>query len=98
MPYQSKTELPAAVRKLPEHAQTIWMSAFNAAHKEYGGDEQKAFATAWAAANKYKQANATERERAPREWNTPLMKMLFAFLFAFIFLGTSASAHSRYHP
>ncbi|MGO9018413.1 MAG: hypothetical protein ACLQVJ_08690 [Syntrophobacteraceae bacterium] len=29
------------------------MAAFNAAHKEYGGDEAKAFATAWAAANKH---------------------------------------------
>lgn len=74
MPYHSKAELPANVRKLPEHAQTIWMAAFNAAHKEYGGDEAKAFATAWAAANKHKQANAPGR--APREWNTPLAKML----------------------
>lgn len=73
MPYSSKSELPANVRKLPEHAQTIWMSAFNAAYKEYG-DEQRAFATAWAAANKHKQANAPGR--APREWNIPLARML----------------------
>jgi cation transport regulator ChaB len=65
MPYHSKSELPANVRKLPEHAQTIWMSAFNAAFKEYGGDEQRAFATAWAAANKYKKVNDTGG-RAPR--------------------------------
>jgi cation transport regulator ChaB len=69
MPYSSKTELPAAVRKLPEHAQTIWMSAFNAAFRQYDGDEQKAFAVAWAAANKHKKANAPGR--ALREWNPP---------------------------
>jgi cation transport regulator len=67
MPYGSKAELPAAVRKLPEHAQTIWMAAFNAAYKQYDGDEQKAFAVAWAAANKHKEANASGRAR--REWN-----------------------------
>jgi cation transport regulator len=66
MPYSSKAELPAAVRKLPEHAQTIWMSAFNAAHKQYN-DEQKAFAVAWAAANKHKKIN--DGSRARREWN-----------------------------
>jgi len=67
MPYHSKAELPAAVRKLPEHAQTIWMSAFNAAFKQYDGDEQKAFAVAWAAANKHKKINASGRAR--REWS-----------------------------
>lgn len=66
MPYGSKSELPAAVRKLPEHAQTIWMSAFNAALKQYGSEE-KAFAVAWAAANKHKKIN--EPGRARREWN-----------------------------
>ena len=69
MPYGSKAELPAAVRKLPEHAQTIWMSAFNAAYKQYDGDEQKAFAVAWAAANKYKNKEAVFIDRARREWN-----------------------------
>lgn len=67
MPYNSKAELPANVRELPEHAQTIWMSAFNAAYRQYDGDEQKAFAVAWAAANKHKKIN--EPGRASREWN-----------------------------
>jgi cation transport regulator len=67
VPYGSKTELPSAVRELPEHAQSIWMAAFNAAHKQYKGDEQKAFAVAWAAANKHKKTN--ESGRASREWN-----------------------------
>ena len=67
MPYSSKAELPAAVRsKLSEHGQAIWMAAFNAAHKEYGGDEEKAFGTAWAAANKHKAKEARSKERASR--------------------------------
>ena len=69
MPYGSKAELPSAVRKLPEHAQTIWMSAFNAALKQYG-TEEKAFAVAWAAANKYKSKEAFASGRARREWNS----------------------------
>ena len=68
MPYNSKADLPANVRKLPEHAQTIWMSAFNAAFKQYDGDESKAFAVAWSAANKHKKIN--EPGRARREWHT----------------------------
>ena len=76
MPYGSKTELPSAVRKLPEHAQTIWMSAFNAAFRQYKGDEQKAFAVAWAAANKYKKTN--EPGRARRDWHRPdVLRQLF---------------------
>jgi cation transport regulator len=75
MPYQSKTELPAAVRKLPEHAQTIWMAAFNSAHRQYK-DEQKAFAVAWAAANKHKKVN--ESGRARRDWHPPdVLRQLF---------------------
>lgn len=50
MPYASLGELPAPVKKaLPKHGQQIYRAAFNAAHKEYGGDESKAHATAWAA-------------------------------------------------
>lgn len=68
MPYNSKAELPANVRVLPEHAQSIWMAAFNAAYHEYKGDEAKAFATAWAAANKHKKAVVEKTYgRAPRE-------------------------------
>lgn len=51
MPYDSMAMLPEAVKKLPEHAQEIWMKAFNSAHAEYGSDE-KAFAIAWSAVEK----------------------------------------------
>jgi len=50
MPYASVSELPASVRDaLPAHGQTIFLSAFNSAYKEYDGDEAKTNATAWAA-------------------------------------------------
>lgn len=51
MPYNSLSELPPAVKKLPKHAQEIWMAAFNSALKEYN-DESKAFAVAWSAVDK----------------------------------------------
>lgn len=60
MPYRSNTELPEAVRELPEHAQTIFRSAFNAAMKEYE-DEDVAFAVAWAAVKRvYRQIESGE--------------------------------------
>ncbi len=55
MPYNKRSELPDAVRKMPAHAQDIWMKAFNSAINQYH-DEGKAAATAWAAVKKeYKQ-------------------------------------------
>jgi len=49
MPWSSNEELPKAVRdNLPEAAQTIWRKATEAAIAEYG-DDNKAFATGWAA-------------------------------------------------
>lgn len=51
MPYASNADLPEAARKkLSAHQQDIFRSAFNNALAEYDGDESKAFATAWAAA------------------------------------------------
>jgi HK97 family phage major capsid protein len=59
MPYSKISELPDPVKKLPEHAQAIWMAAFNSAyeqHKDEKDVEQKAFAIAWAAIKtKYEQ-------------------------------------------
>jgi len=49
MPYPTLSELPDAVKKLPKHGQEIYQKAFNAAFKQYGGDETKSHATAWAA-------------------------------------------------
>ncbi len=56
MPYSATAQLPPGVRKLPAHGQEIYMAAFNAAFKQYDGDEAKAHATAWAAVKtQYKQ-------------------------------------------
>jgi cation transport regulator len=46
MPY---TAPPTRIKALPAHAQDIWTAAFNSAYKQYGGDEAKVNATAWAA-------------------------------------------------
>ncbi len=46
MPYSSISELPSAVKKLPEAKQKKFLASFNAAHKEYGSEEQ-AFKVAW---------------------------------------------------
>ena len=48
MPYTADS-LPAAVKALPEHAQEIWLAAFNAAYEQYDGDEETCNRVAWAA-------------------------------------------------
>jgi cation transport regulator ChaB len=56
MPYNKQSELPDPVKKLPAHAQDIYMAAFNSAFDQYKGDEAKSHANAWAAVKtKYKQ-------------------------------------------
>jgi len=58
MPYDKRSELPDAVRKLPAHAQDIYIKAFNSAFEQYDGDEGKAHGTAWAAVKMvYKQVD-----------------------------------------
>ncbi|HEY9683034.1 MAG TPA: ChaB family protein [Oculatellaceae cyanobacterium] len=53
MPYSSIFELPESVRhSLPEHAQEIFMMAFNSAYEEQRFDEVRAFKIAWAAVKK----------------------------------------------
>jgi cation transport regulator len=50
MPYTITDELPPGLRNhLPQHAQEIFLAAFNSAWDEYGGDEERAFRIAWAA-------------------------------------------------
>ncbi|KKL84372.1 hypothetical protein LCGC14_1965400 [marine sediment metagenome] len=54
MPYTIENP-PEAIEMLPKHAIEIWVSAFNAAFKQYNGDEGKSAGTAWAAVKmKYK--------------------------------------------
>lgn len=50
MPYETAGDLPEAVRHvLPEHAQEIFLAAFNNAWEQYGHNEERAYAVAWAA-------------------------------------------------
>ena len=59
MPYDTLGELPDAVKKLPKHAQEIYLKAFNSAweqHKDEDGAEPRCHAIAWGAVKKsYKQ-------------------------------------------
>lgn len=57
MPFATTAELPPAIRRLPPHAQEIFLGAFNSAWQSYaerGAHEQEeiAFRVAWAAVKK----------------------------------------------
>jgi cation transport regulator len=72
MPYASKSDLPASIRKnLPEHAQDIFCSAFNAAWDEYGSRHPErleilARRVAWAAVKRRYEKAAGEWIEKPR--------------------------------
>lgn len=67
MPYQNLNDLPASVQdSLPEHAQEIYLEAFNSAHGQYDqlGDrregssrDETAHRVAWAAVKKVYEKN-----------------------------------------
>ena len=62
MPYASISELPDSVRdNLPEHAQEIFLGAFNSAWEEYAEREDReeaAFRVAWSAVKqKYRKSD-----------------------------------------
>jgi len=50
MPYKTNQELPTAIKKLPDKAQTMFRKVFNSSFEKY--DESKAFKIAWAAVKK----------------------------------------------
>jgi cation transport regulator len=57
MPYARTSDLPPAARRLPPHAQEIFLSAFNSAWQTYAdrgphAQEEFAFRIAWAAVKK----------------------------------------------
>ena len=55
MPY-TKDNIPDAIKGIPEHAQAIFIAAYNSAYDQYKGDEGKINAVAWAAVKtKYEQ-------------------------------------------
>lgn len=50
MPYDRISDLPEAVRdNVPKHGQEIYKEAFNSAHDQYDGDEERSHRVAWAA-------------------------------------------------
>lgn len=51
MPY-TLDKPPERIKGLPKPAQEVWIKAYNAAIKQYEGDEEKANATAWSAVKK----------------------------------------------
>jgi cation transport regulator len=55
MPYATTSELPSRLRKyLPDHAQAIYVAAFNAAYERYGpAHEESAHRIAWAAVKRH---------------------------------------------
>ena len=71
MPYVTTSDLPPAVRRLPPHAQEIFLSAFNSAWQSYAGrgphkQEEIAFRVAWAAVKKrYRKQGETW---VPKSW------------------------------
>jgi HK97 family phage major capsid protein len=48
-PYSKLSDLPEGIKKLPKHAQEIYMAAFNNAWDQYGEDPEKAAKVAWSA-------------------------------------------------
>ena len=51
MPY-SLSNPPSVIKDMPAKYKHIWIAAFNSAYKQYGKDEEKCFAVAWAAVAK----------------------------------------------
>lgn len=65
-PYNKLSDLPKAVKKMPEEAQKVWKEAFNSALKEYE-DEGTAFKVAWSAANNWLRKNGYKKNEE-KEW------------------------------
>ena len=74
MPYGSTVDLPESVRShLPQHAQEIYLAAFNRAWQQHGPDEARAHRIVWAAVARHYHKGAqgrwlpNEQRQAARE-------------------------------
>ncbi len=66
MPYQQINDLPESVKEhLPNHAQEIFLAAFNSAVEQYG-EEERAFRVAWGAVKRdYEKGDDGKWHRKP---------------------------------
>jgi predicted kinase/8-oxo-dGTP pyrophosphatase MutT (NUDIX family)/cation transport regulator ChaB len=68
--YTSIDDLPASQTKgFTEHEKHIFLAAWNAAYKEYGQDESKAFAVAHAAVNRHRGEARKYSPEQPRDYH-----------------------------
>ena len=67
MPY-TKDNPPEAIKRLPAHAQEIFIAAYNSAYEQYKGDEAKINAIAWAAV-KQKYEKVGDEWKAKESYN-----------------------------
>ena len=69
MPYSKVDELPSEVRDMPQHAQNIFMAAFNAASGD-GMSEQAAHNVAWnSVKQEYEQGGDGKWQLKPEDTN-----------------------------
>jgi len=73
MPYLI-SDPPDRIKGLPKPAQEIWIKAFNAAIKQYDGDEEKANAVAWSAVKKAGYKKVGDKWVAPNTQDYELPK------------------------
>lgn len=66
-PYKNVDELPKFIKKMPKHAQEIFMSTFNSVLKETG-DESKAMAIAISAAKRWLKKNGYTYNNETKKW------------------------------
>ncbi len=105
MPY-TVANPPDRIKELPDHAKTIWISAFNSAIVQYK-DEGRANAVAWAAVKRdYEQVDGKWIKKASEknmknnfaEWDTQYVNDLPDSSFAYIMPGGKKDADGKTIP
>ena len=86
MPY-TKDNPPERIKHLPKHAQSIWISAYNAAYEQYDKDEERANKVAWAATKK-------QYKKVKDKW---IKKASFSFSFPICLADAKISKKMKIH-